>query len=989
MNLLDAIREAFKAMLSIFAAWLAITLAGVLFKCTAPVAPWVLALAAGLAFRAIAIAYRHERSLVTKRTGVVIATLRFISLAIVLFMLLQPVLLKTQERRIERTVAVLVDTSSSMRFDDDGWSPSEALSMAKGLGLAAGRRRPLPSLDSFASFAEELKPWLPASTQDGKAVPAAKRIAKEALSAIRALEKELSRPPFDGTTNQIVTAFAEDLAKTIEPALKAIDSASGRESAIAALDALDARIPAVRTAADGIAWDALDAAEAAAVTNAITTNRLSLAQNILESSLPSLGKDYSVRYFSMGRHALPSSPDEIFSGTEDPSQSSASDFAISLEDAIESVPSEELAGILILSDGIANGETPVEPVARRLASGGAKVSSILVGSSAPPKDLAVADIAAPESVFLGDKVRIRSRLSANGFAGETAKISLLLDGETVDETTIPVTGESFSRDFSLAFAPTNPGLARFSLKIDGLEGERFPSNNLWKVDVAVSDDRINVLLVDDYPRWDFRYLRNLFFARDKSIHLQYLLLHPDSIEDVEATNRPPAASASRPFGEAEAGSLPENEDEWRKFDAIILGDVGPDVVTGQLQRAISDCVADRGALLVAIAGPRAMPHAYPDDSILRSLLPCEYAPHDPSADYWKAPEEAFALEFTPSGRLHPVASQSASAAENEQIWQSLPNCTWRMPARTVKAGAEIIAYAKPSGAEVSPVEVTAGNAIDAMEEERDRIGRNSIIVAQNFGKGKVLVLNTDESWRLRYRTGDKLHHRFWGQVMRWGLGERLRSGTQRLRIGTERLTYTPLDPIRLVARIQDRDGNPVKNAEPIAIVRPAGNERNHDGNAERDEDAKDEETPGATDPRVNRIPLVSVEGSQGLYEATLPPIADPGAYIYEILDCGRFLDKDDSPDAVSALFFVAATRRPVEMANVAATGDVLERLAVLTGGKAVLPASASSLEGSFGEKSRSVEEILEISLWDDKWLLLALLASLTAEWILRKRGGLV
>ena len=65
--------------------------------------------------------------------------------------------------------------------------------------------------------------------------------------------------------------------------------------------------------------------------------------------------------------------------------------------------------------------------------------------------------------------------------------------------------------------------------MEAVEGEVFTTNNDWPLEVAVTDDRTNVLLVDSVPRWEFRYLRNLFYGRDKSVHLQYVLLNPDEI----------------------------------------------------------------------------------------------------------------------------------------------------------------------------------------------------------------------------------------------------------------------------------------------------------------------------------------------------------------------------------------------------------------------------------------------------------------------------
>lgn len=939
---------------------------GALVKCTPPAPIWAMALAAAAAFATTAAAYRRERSFISRRTGVMLLALRSTSILAVIIMLMQPVLIRNVGRKVERTVAILVDTSDSMRFEDRNWSPGESLSLATELDLLDGAPATLRSIRELDESCRELRPWLEHPFPDSGEPEACRRISKRTIAIARSLGKELSSEPFASSSNSPIARLSRILDNSLIPALGSLGSANFRNTALSAIDATSEILGSATMAADNIIWDSLAQGVAHSISNAITTNRLAIAAMIAEKTIATLSSDYSLRHFSFARHATPVAPGALRDLARDPSQSSSSDFTAALEEVMEAIPGEELAGLVLLTDGLSNGDSAIEPVARRLASRGVKASTIMIGSSTPPCDLAISDISAPESVFLGDKVRIRSKLWAARCSGEKAHVSLMLDGVKVDETSISIPADDFECDFSLAFAPTNSGLARFSLEIDQIEGERFPSNNVWAVDVAVSDDRTNVLLVDDYPRWDFRYLRNLFFARDKSVHLQYLLLHPDTIADLATTNKPPAASASRPFGEAEAGSLPTSIDEWRKFDVIILGDIGPDTISNELAQAISECVADRGALLVTIAGPRAMPHAFPDNSPLRAMLPVDYPPFSANAKYWEPPEDSFMPTLTAEGRLHQIVQQSSSASENEQIWKTLQPCSWRMPASGVKAGAEIIAYAKANGDENDPVTATDGD-IDAILAERNAMARNSLIVAHNFGKGKVLALNTDESWRLRYRIGDTRHHRFWGQVLRWGLGERLRSGDARLRLGTEKLTYSPTDAIRLLARIADKDGNPVNNAKPVAVV-------SHSVDA------------GTTNGLFS-APLSLVKGSQGLYEAFMPPLSETGAYSFRIMDSERY--SAPGADPPSATFFIASSRRPIEMARVAASTAIPDVLAQWTGGKVLSPADAKSLEGAFGEKSRVEIEMEEIPLWNGKWLLFMILLLLTAEWVLRKRHGLV
>ncbi len=174
--------------------------------------------------------------------------------------------------------------------------------------------------------------------------------------------------------------------------------------------------------------------------------------------------------------------------------------------------------------------------------------------------------------------------------------------------------------------------------------------------------------------------------------------------------------------------------------------------------------------------------------------------------------------LTPSGTLSPIMQQSANDAENAEIWESIPNFKWRIPVKEVKAGSDIIAYAEIEEDKEKSTEITAENAKEAMNAERQKRIENALIVTHNIGKGKVLQLNTDETWRLRYRKGDVYHHRFWGQILRWGLGERLRSGNNLARLGTDKITYTPNDSIRIMVRLQDKDANPINDASVACTI---------------------------------------------------------------------------------------------------------------------------------------------------------------------------
>ena len=349
------------------------------------------------------------------------------------------------------------------------------------------------------------------------------------------------------------------------------------------------------------------------------------------------------------------------------------DVAGALSHAVEKIAPDTLAGILLASDGQHNARGQVEDIARRLGVQGAPVGAVAIGSSSGPPDASILDVQVSDSVYLGDKIVARADVKLDGLRGKSVRAVLVRDGEDLDELEIKVPSDRYRTNLRFKHVPDDKGIYSYSVRLDPVEGELFSDNNDWHFDVAVTDDRKNVLLVDSFARWEFRYLRNLFYARDKSVHLQYVVLHPEVIEG-QAPLAEVAASASRPFGEAEATVLPESREEWLKFDAIILGDVPPAIFGEKEWEIIDECVRERGAMLVVVAGPRYMPHAFGDERF-KELLPVIYG--ESGDEQFTPPEMGYRLALTPEGRNSPIMRQAPSGLVNGQIWGGMPELRWR------------------------------------------------------------------------------------------------------------------------------------------------------------------------------------------------------------------------------------------------------------------------------------------------------------------------
>lgn len=639
----------------------------------------------------------------------------------------------------------------------------------------------------------------------------------------------------------------------------------------------------------------------------------------------------------------------------------ATDLANAMTTVLEQVPPDNLAGLVMMTDGRHNRPGRVEDVARRFGILDAPIGVVGIGSEESPRDAAILEVRSPDAIYLGDRLRVAAVVKFDGYRGRRAKVLLKKGEEIIQEKIIPIPQDHHREEVRFNDVPEVDGINAYSVELENLGEEYFDQNNRWQFETAITDARTNVLIVDSHPRWEFRYLRNLFYGRDKSIHLQYVLLEPDTI--LGQTVSPVPASAARKFGDAQATELPISEEEWRKFDVIIIGDVPSESIDENTWDIIRGCVTERAAFLVAIAGPRHMPHGIESETA-RDLLPINYTPG--SRTFFGSKEKPFRLVLTAQGRNHPVTAQSDSRLENERLWGEFPDFRWRLPVEGVKEGADILVVASSEDSEGTAVSDLddLSSALSRLAQRKDREAKNAILVSQQVGNGKVAMMLTDRTWRLREGVGDIYHHRFWGQLVRWGAGPNLRSGTSSVRLGTDNLSYTGDDRIQITARLLDIEKNPVRDESLKAEVWRDGE-------------------------KLTTVQMSYLEGSPGLHGAQAGPFSGSGDYQIKLVGkkAAELLEADGE-GGVSTAFRVVGAMSPVELSETTLNRPLLDTLADLSGGRVVAPEDAQQLAGLFltGEETR--EELRETRLWDH-WILLALFcALLTSEWGIRRGSGL-
>lgn len=938
----------------------------------------VLSLIGGLAWEMIVLIYRFERELVSRRTGRILVLLRLGALTTLIIILLQPVRSFLEDREINREVAVLIDNSESMHLSDQRLSPSEMFDRVSLFGGDDSLPAKRPPLREIQAQAERLDKII---SEERNAIESSPSSASFVESRAELLPDILAR--WDSGIDEI-SKLVEDAGNmgvslewspTASESLEITDPDAYVEFFGTSADSLDRLLLSLDqaiTQSDATLYKSLLEPEKKTVQEISRKPRVELALQSLKlplktedggttTLLESLGDRYNLRFHRFNRDVTSMVSPEDWGDEDHVSQKAQTDLTGALEHILENSSPETLAGILLLSDGRHNAAELPEDSLRQLAIQNSPLCAVPIGGEKGPVDISILGLEAPESIYLDDRVVVRCTAKMNGMLNREITAKLISNGETVQEQRINVTDVDYRVELRFVDTPEDKGIIDYQVAFDIDEREIFKNNNSWDFKVAVTDDRTNVLLVDGLPRWEFRYLRNLFYGRDKSVHLQYVLLNPDTITGLK---RPASVSASarRRFGDAEATELPENNEEWQLFDVIILGDIPPNRLSRRDWMAIQEAVTRRGALLVCVAGPRFMPHHFRND-IIKDLLPVTY--RESNEAILASPEPAYRIALTSAGRVHPITSQSSSRALNIERWASFPDLRWRWQSESIKESAEVLAYAEslalstegnPPGA--SPESVEA--ALRKLASEKELQKQNALITTIRSGLGKVVMLNFDRTWRFRYGVGDTYHHRFWGQLTRWGAGPNLRSGSEEIRLGTDRISYTSNDPIEVTAKILDDRRQPVTEATVRAHV------------------IKE-------DTRLSSQQLKYRENSSGIYEGSFTPIATEGDYQIEIEVEGA----GDGTKTVSTEFLVVTARNPVELAELTADRDFLNRATTLTNGRVAEIWALDSLLDAFGAPKETLTERRDITLWDTWPILILFLLLLTSEWVVRRKSGLV
>ncbi len=590
----------------------------------------------------------------------------------------------------------------------------------------------------------------------------------------------------------------------------------------------------------------------------------------------------------------------------DPATAST-DIAGAIRSIVQRYPAGGVRAVVVLSDGRQVGsETSVETLAASV--GDVPVYAVRMARTATPRDLTIARITLPARAFVGETLNVRVEVHSTGIRGEVP-VTCTLGAATQTKSVVFIDDSTLSVEFSAKLDQAGP--LRVGVAVQPAKDEISPANNAAERWVNVLSDKVHVVAIAQSAGRDFQFLRDAL-ARTPWVKLdESIAPSPDS----------PAHVTS---------------DQLADADLIILEDAGGNLLSADQWQQVRKLVAERGAGAILLAGEA---HAA-DELLIRpdsaELLP--FAKKDAAS--WRN----WAGEW-PSLRAVPGDAKGLGGSSAGPSRQALPEALRLTddPESSLKKWQEL-----PAMYRLMNITALKPNATALLVDGENH---SAVMTDSRVGAGHVLFVGMTETWRWRYKIGQRDQDRFWLQLVRQVADEPYAATAGGVSIDADRISIEPGKPLRLRARVHDSAGKP--SLEPSVQI-----------------------SVKAADGAVRAETLTAVAPGSGRFEKTVND-----------LPAGEYSLTVDSSAEPKLAIRVAASNE-AEMANLAGDDRLLRRITDATSGQAIGLEQLADLPAQIAERASQHPQIAETRLWDSPYLFAFVLACLGLEWAVRKQAGL-
>lgn len=449
-----------------------------------------------------------------------------------------------------------------------------------------------------------------------------------------------------------------------------------------------------------------------------------------------------------------------------------SNISTGLNDIARRFQAANIAGILLLTDGLDHAGEDLSPAAAAIPIFALELEDEFEPDEAIVRDAYVDEISYPRTAILNWEAGIEVLVRRTAHGPSSFPVHLFREGERIRTASVAFReGETFRR-LSFSMTPNRTGRIYHYVELE-VDDDRM-DNNMRPFIIDVADPENRVLYLEGHPRWEFRFLKRAMLSEPMFRLNAFVKGTGDAFISFEEDSA--MARLDLPtLDHAELGN----------YKVLILGNLPGNALEAENYRAVRDFVDNGGGLLLLGGNQAFASDGWRDAPFLRDLLPVRF---ESGGNFVEA---RLPVELTHVGRSHPALRQLPYQAGGLPPILSL----WR-PVRVGDFGSALLAT----------------------------LDGSPVVVTRRYGQGRVAIVLTDSLWRWQLG-GDtagedkSLYNAFITQIVHWLAPDRrqLESG-RLLQIVTAKSEYELRERIAIGAVYQAEQ----PEAFTCTIVTPAG-----------------------------------------------------------------------------------------------------------------------------------------------------------------------
>lgn len=479
----------------------------------------------------------------------------------------------------------------------------------------------------------------------------------------------------------------------------------------------------------------------AAVNSSGAQSRFEAARDGVESIRDELSDTFETRLFSIGEELAEVNATEALSIAGE-----RTDLAGGLTELLDQASADELAALVVLSDG-GNNASPMDVAWwNRIRQAGVPIHTVGVGPLSVAGDVELTDVFLPEQISpdatITARVRIRHPIGLN-----TVRLRVTHGNELRYSQEIELQPGANETTHQLNFPSGETGIQALNFELEKSASDTNAVNNRVQQVLKVADSPKRILYVEGEPRWEYKFLRRAV-AADPGIEVVSLLRTSANKFYRQGVNSP---------RELENG-FPLTREALFGYDAVIIGSLDAAELSIEQQANVRDFVAERGGALLMLGGTSGLADGGWGRSVVQAALPVELDAGEAGnvsetfmrervlveltefgeradwlnlpAEWLKSPDSVDTTSFDGEGN-------AGALNASKLAWSSLPELANVQRVGSPRAGAQVMIQ-------------TRGDAMP-------------VLIWHRYGKGRSYVLATSGTWRwqMLLPSEDNRHEVFW------------------------------------------------------------------------------------------------------------------------------------------------------------------------------------------------------------------------------------